>query len=105
MALKFPPLISIVTDGVMDEVKQWQSRSLDAVSPVVYFDCIHVKVRDAGSIRAKAIYLTIGINMEGHKEILGYELPRLRVPSSGSVLSLNSKTVACRISLSLVSTA
>jgi putative transposase len=66
-----PTLISTVTDSVMDEVKQWQSRPLDAVYPVVYLDCIHVKVRDAGSVRAKAIYLAIGINMEGHKEILG----------------------------------
>ena len=66
-----PTLISTVTDGVMDEVKQWQSRPLDAVYPVVYLDCIHVKVRDTGSVRAKAIYLAIGINMEGHKEVLG----------------------------------
>lgn len=66
-----PTLISTVTDDVMDEVKQWQSRPLDAVYPVVYLDCIHAKVRDAGSVRAKAIYLAIGINMEGHKEILG----------------------------------
>ncbi|MDV6340356.1 IS256 family transposase [Nitrosomonas sp. Is24] len=66
-----PTLISTVTDGVMDEVKQWQSRPLDAVYPVIYLDCIHTKVRDAGSVRTKAIYLAIGINMEGHKEILG----------------------------------
>lgn len=66
-----PTLISTVTDGIMDEVKQWQSRPLDAVYPVVYLDCIHAKVRDAGSVRAKAIYLAIGINMEGHKEVLG----------------------------------
>jgi putative transposase len=66
-----PTLISTVTDGVMDEVKQWQSRPLDAVYPVIYLDCIHAKVRDAGSVRAKAIYLAIGINMEGHKEVLG----------------------------------
>ena len=66
-----PSLISTVTDGVMDEVKQWQSRPLDAVYPVIYLDCIHAKVRDAGSVRTKAIYLAIGINMEGHKEILG----------------------------------
>ena len=65
------PLISTVTDGVLDEVKQWQSRPLDAVYPVIYLDCIHAKVRDAGSVRAKAIYLATGINMEGHKEILG----------------------------------
>lgn len=66
-----PTLISTVTDSVMDEVKQWQSRPLDTVYPVIYLDCIHVKVRDAGSVRAKAIYLAIGINMEGHKKILG----------------------------------
>jgi len=66
-----PTLISTVTDGVMDEVKQWQSRPLDSVYPVIYLECIHAKVRDAGSVRAKAIYLAIGINMEGHKEILG----------------------------------
>ncbi len=67
-----PTLISTVTDGVMDEIKQWQSRPLDAVYPVIYLDCIHAKVRDAGSVRTKAIYLAIGINMEGHKEILGF---------------------------------
>lgn len=66
-----PTLISNVTDAVSDEVKQWQSRPLDSVYPVVYLDCIHVKVRDAGAVRAKAIYLSIGINMVGEKEVLG----------------------------------
>lgn len=66
-----PALISSVTDAVVEEVKQWQSRPLDAVYPVVYLDCIHVKVRDTGSVRAKAIYLAIGINMNGEKEVLG----------------------------------
>lgn len=66
-----PMLISSITDAVVDEVKQWQSRPLDAVYPVVYRDCIHVKVRDAGAVRAKAVYLSIGINMSGEKEVLG----------------------------------
>jgi len=66
-----PTLISSVTDAVVDDVKQWQSRPLDAIYPVVYLDCIHVKVRDAGAVRAKAVYLAIGINMEGEKEVLG----------------------------------
>ena len=66
-----PTLISSVTDAVMDEVKQWQSRPLDAVYPMVYLDCIHVKVRDAGAVRAKAVYLAIGVNMSGEKEVLG----------------------------------
>jgi putative transposase len=66
-----PSLISSVTDAVQDEVKAWQSRPLDPVYPVVYLDCIHVKVRDTGSVRAKAVYLAIGINMDGEKEVLG----------------------------------
>ena len=66
-----PTLISSVTDAVMEEVKQWQSRPLDAIYPIVYLDCIHVKVRDAGAVRAKAVYLAIGVNMNGEKEVLG----------------------------------
>ena len=66
-----PTLISNVTDAVVEEVKRWQSRPLDSVYPVVYLDCIHVKVRDTGAVRAKAVYLSIGINMQGEKEVLG----------------------------------
>lgn len=66
-----PTLISSVTDAVSDEVKAWQSRPLDPVYPIVYLDCIHVKVRDTGAVRAKAVYLAIGINMNGEKEVLG----------------------------------
>lgn len=66
-----PTLISSVTDAVIEEVKAWQGRPLDAVYPIVYLDCIHVKVRDSGSVRAKAVYLAIGINLSGEKEVLG----------------------------------
>ena len=66
-----PTLISTVTDAVIDEVKTWQSRPLDALYPIVYLDCIHVKVRDAGAVRAKAVYLALGINLAGEKELLG----------------------------------
>ena len=66
-----PTLISSVTDAVMDEAKAWQARPLDALYPIVYLDCIHVKTRDAGAVRAKAVYLALGISMEGEKEILG----------------------------------
>ncbi len=65
-----PSLISSVTDAVSDEVKAWQSRPLDAIYPIVYLDCIHVKVRE-GTVRVKAVYLAIGITMEGEKEVLG----------------------------------
>lgn len=66
-----PTLISSVTDAVIDEVKAWQTRPLDALYPIVYMDCIHVKVRDGGVVRAKAVYLALGINLEGQKELLG----------------------------------
>ena len=66
-----PTLISSVTEAVMEDAKAWQSRPLDALYPIVYLDCIHVKVRDGGVVRAKAVYLALGINMAGEKEILG----------------------------------
>jgi len=66
-----PSLISSVTDAVADEVKAWQSRPLEPVYPIVYLDCIHVKVRDTGAVRVKAVYLAIGITMSGEKEVLG----------------------------------
>jgi transposase-like protein len=79
-----PTLISAVTDAVSEEVKLWQARPLDALYPIVYLDCIHVKVRDSGAVRTKAVYLAIGVNMDGHKEVLGlYEAPRVcRRPAS-----------------------
>lgn len=66
-----PTLISSVTDAVLDEVKTWQSRPLDALYPIVYLDCIHAKVRDSGAVRVKAVYLALGINLAGEKELLG----------------------------------
>lgn len=66
-----PTLISTVTEAVMDEVKAWQSRPLDALYPIMYLDCIHVKTRDAGAVRVKAVYLALGVTMSGEKELLG----------------------------------
>jgi putative transposase len=66
-----PSLISAVTDAVSEDVKIWQARPLDPLYPILYLDCIHVKVRDAGAVRTKAVYLAIGVNMDGHKEVLG----------------------------------
>ncbi len=66
-----PTLISSVTDAVMDDVRTWQSRPLDAIYPIVYLDCIHVKVRDNGTVKTKAVYLALGINLAGEKELLG----------------------------------
>lgn len=65
-----PSLISSVTDAVVDEVKAWQSRPLDPIYPIVYLDCIHVKIRE-GTVRVKAVYLAIGVTIAGEKEVLG----------------------------------
>ena len=66
-----PTLISRVTDAVLDDVIEWQSRPLDEVYPIVYLDCIVVKIRQDKRVINKAIYLALGVNMEGHKELLG----------------------------------
>ena len=66
-----PALISIVTEAVAEEVKAWQNRPLDALYPIVYMDAIRVKARGNGHIVNKAVYLAIGINLDGAKEVLG----------------------------------
>lgn len=64
-------LVSKVTDAVIEKVVEWQSRPLDAVSPIVYLDCIVLKIRQDKQVINKAIYLALGVNLEGHKELLG----------------------------------
>jgi len=66
-----PTLISAVTDAVVEDVRQWQGRPLDAVYPILYLDCLHVKVRDSGTVSTKAVYLALGVTMSGVKELLG----------------------------------
>ena len=66
-----PTVISQVTNEVMDEVKQWQQRPLDALYPVVYLDCLVVRSRDSGAVQNKSVYLALGINTDGEKELLG----------------------------------
>ena len=66
-----PDLISRVTDAVLEEVRDWQNRPLDAVYPVVFFDALRVKIRDEGLVRNKAVYLALGITCQGEKEVLG----------------------------------
>jgi transposase-like protein len=64
-------LISRVTDDVIDEVKAWQTRALEAVYPIVFFDCLVVKVRQDKRIINKSVYIALGIDLSGHKDILG----------------------------------
>ncbi|MDX2494234.1 MAG: IS256 family transposase [Desulfuromusa sp.] len=64
-------LISKVTESVIDRVIQWQNRPLDAVYPIVYLDCIVVKIRQNKRVINKSIYLALGVNLDGNKEVLG----------------------------------
>lgn len=64
-------LISNVTEAVMDEVRQWQARPLEALYPIVYLDCLVVKVRENQQIVNKSVYLALGVNLSGYKELLG----------------------------------
>ena len=64
-------LISRVTDLVKERVMEWQNRPLDAVYPIVYLDCLVVKVRQEGRIINKSVFVALGVNLDGHKELLG----------------------------------
>jgi putative transposase len=64
-------LISQATEGVMEEVKAWQSRPLDSIYPIVFLDCIVVKSREDGKVANRSVYLALGVNMDGQKELLG----------------------------------
>ncbi len=67
-----PELISNVTDAVLEDVRQWRSRPLDDVYPIVYLDALRVNSRESGKSVNKALYIALGINMEGRKEVLGF---------------------------------
>jgi putative transposase len=66
-----PTLISQVTDAISEEVKLWQNRPLDEVYPIVYLDAVRIKVRHDSRVINKAVYLGIGVNIHGIKEVLG----------------------------------
>jgi putative transposase len=66
-----PALISDVTDAVMEEVKTWQNRPLEPIYGVVYLDALYVKMRHEGRVENRAVYVAIGIDLEGRKDVLG----------------------------------
>jgi len=66
-----PTLVSRVTNAVIEQVIEWQARPLDAVYPIVYLDCIVIKIRQDKQVINKSIFLALGINTEGHKELMG----------------------------------
>ena len=66
-----PTLISNVTEAVQDEVRNWQNRPLEPIYPVLFMDALYVQMRDNGHVQNRAVYVVIGINLEGRKEVLG----------------------------------
>jgi putative transposase len=66
-----PSLISEVTDAVVEEVQQWQSRPLEPLYPIVYLDALFVKMRHEGRVENRAVYLAVGVRMDGFKDVLG----------------------------------
>jgi len=66
-----PPLVSQVTKAVQEEIVLWQNRPLDEIWPIVYLDAIRVKVRQDNRVINKAVYLAVGVNLDGLKEVLG----------------------------------
>ncbi|WP_112136627.1 IS256 family transposase [Marinomonas primoryensis] len=66
-----PTLVSRVTNAVIEQVTDWQARPLDAIYPIVYLDCIVLKIRQDKRVINKSIFLALGINTEGHKELMG----------------------------------
>jgi putative transposase len=66
-----PSLISEVTDAVLEEVQEWQSRPLERIYPIVYLDALFVKMRHEGRVENRAVYLVVGVRLDGVKEVLG----------------------------------
>jgi len=66
-----PSLISRVTDSVLEQVEQWQNRELDSLYPIVYLDCIVLKIRENKRVIKRSMYVALGVNLDGHKELLG----------------------------------
>ena len=64
-------LISRVTDAVMDDVRDWAKRPLEDVYPVVFLDCMVLKIREGGSVQRRACYLALGITLDGERDVLG----------------------------------
>jgi putative transposase len=66
-----PSLISEVTDEIVDEIQQWQSRPLEPLYPIIYLDALYVKMRHEGRVENRAIYVAVGIRLDGLKDVLG----------------------------------
>ena len=64
-------LISRVTDGVMEDVREWAKRPLEDIYPIVFLDCMVLKIREGGSVQRRALYLALGVTLDGERDVLG----------------------------------
>src|SRR5947207_1547924 len=71
-----PALVSKVTDAILPELREWQSRPLDAVYPILYLDAIIVKVRSDHQVINKAVHIALGVDVDGFKHVLGMWIQR-----------------------------
>ena len=71
-----PDLVSRVTDAVIDELKEWQCRTVESVYAIVYVDALVVKIRDKGTVENKSCYVVMGVDVDGNKDVLGLWLQR-----------------------------
>ena len=67
-----PTLISKITDKIWDKVEEWQNRPLASIYPIIYLDAIHIKLRRDGKVANTAVHIVLGVDLEGHKDILGH---------------------------------
>ena len=80
-----PELVSKITDAVLPELREWQSRPLDAVYPIMFLDALVVKVRADHQVVNKAVHIALGVDVEGRKHVLGMWIQKKKAPSFGSV--------------------
>ncbi len=95
-----PDLISTVTDAVVAEVTAWQSRPLEPMYPVVFFDALRVKIRDEATVRSKAVYLALAVLPDGSRDILGIWIEQTEGAKFWMKVFTDLKTRGCRTSLS-----
>lgn len=91
-----PDLISAVTDAVISEVTAWQSRPLEAMYPVVFFDALRVKIRDEATVRSKVVYLALAVLPDGTRDILGLWIEQTEGAKFWLKVFTDLKTRGCR---------
>ena len=96
----FSEMVSKITDKILPEVNEWQSRPLNPIYQFVFMDCIHYKVREDGRILSRAAYIVLGVTVEGYKEILSITVGANETSKFWLGMLNDLKTGVCRMSCS-----